>query len=181
MPIHSRFVENCQAPPSHILCSSPHKENVESSLIFFVNVESRVMMEVSGVGPSRPYRQILVIGVAVGTTVPVQKTPATGVAGRQHSLEELFPDQALPSGLVGPRPHNATAVAGLQHTFLVIQELGQEVYVLHGQSEDLVLGELLVWRVGGDELAEVSEGTIHILLAPALTTVGEYPPHDFGL
>lgn len=137
------------------------------------------MMEDSGGGPSRPYRQILVIGVAVGTTVLVQKTPATGVAGRQHSLEELFPDQALLSGLVCPRPHNGGA--GLQHTFLVVQEFGQEVYVLHGQSEDLVLGELLVGRVSGDELAKLGEGTIHILLAPALTTVGEYPPHDFGL
>lgn len=38
---------------------------------------------------------------------------------------------------------------------LVVEQGDKEVDVLHGQAEDLILGELLVRRVGGDEPAEV--------------------------
>lgn len=69
----------------------------------------------------------------------------------------------------------------VHHVILVVEELGQEVDVLHGQAEDLVLAELLVWRMGWDELPQIGEGTVHVLLPPALTGVRENPSHDFGL
>lgn len=64
-----------------------------------------------------------------------------------------------------------TAVIGL-----VIQQLHQEVDVLHSKPQDLVLAQLLVWWVCGDELSKLRESTVHILLTPALTAIGENTP-----
>lgn len=59
---------------------------------------------------------------------------------------------------------------------LALQQLHQEVDVAHGQAQDLILAQLLLWRVGGDELAELCEGGVHVVLAPALPGVGEHLP-----
>lgn len=56
---------------------------------------------------------------------------------------------------------------------LALQQLHKEVDVAHGQTQDLILAELLLWRMGGDELAELCKGGVHIMLAPALPCVGE--------
>lgn len=64
---------------------------------------------------------------------------------------------------------------------LALQQLHQEVDVAHGQPQDLVLAQLLLWWVGGDELAELGERPIDILLPPALPAVGEDPPYDLWL
>lgn len=61
-------------------------------------------------------------------------------------------------------------------TALALQQLHQEVDVAHGQTQDLVLAQLLLRRMGGDELAELSEGRVNVVLAPALPRVGEYLP-----
>lgn len=61
-------------------------------------------------------------------------------------------------------------------TVLTLQQLHQEVDVAHGQTQDLVLAQLLLWRVGGDELAELGEGGVDVVLAPALPCVGEHLP-----
>lgn len=57
---------------------------------------------------------------------------------------------------------------------LALQQLHQEVDVAHGQAQDLILAQLLLWRMGGDELAELSEGGVDIVLAPAFPCVGEH-------
>lgn len=59
---------------------------------------------------------------------------------------------------------------------LALQQLHQEVDVAHGQAQDLVLAELLLWRVRGDELAEFCKGSVDVVLAPALPRVGEHLP-----
>lgn len=59
---------------------------------------------------------------------------------------------------------------------LALQQLHQEVDVAHGQTQDLVLAQLLLRRMGGDELAELCEGGVHVVLAPALPGVGEHLP-----
>ena len=62
---------------------------------------------------------------------------------------------------------------------LALQQLHQEVDVAHGQAQDLVLAQLLVGGVGGDELAELGEGGVDVVLAPAFPGVGEHlPGHD---
>lgn len=66
-------------------------------------------------------------------------------------------------------------------TALALQQLHQEVDVAHGQAQDLVLAQLLLRRVGGDELAELCEGGVHVVLAPAFPGVGEHlPGHGAG-
>lgn len=57
---------------------------------------------------------------------------------------------------------------------LALQQLHQEVNVAHGQTQDLVLAQLLLRRMGGDELAELCEGSVDVVLAPALPGVGEH-------
>lgn len=59
---------------------------------------------------------------------------------------------------------------------LALQQLHQEVDVAHGQAQDLVLAQLLLRRVGGDELAELGKGRVDVVLAPALPGVGEHLP-----
>lgn len=59
---------------------------------------------------------------------------------------------------------------------LVLQQLHQEVDVAHGQAQDLVLAQLLLRRVRGDELAELGEGGVDVVLAPTLPRVGEHLP-----
>lgn len=62
---------------------------------------------------------------------------------------------------------------------LALQQSHQEVDVAHGQPQDLVLAELFLRRVRGNELPQLCEGCVDIMLAPALTCVGEHlPGHD---
>lgn len=65
-------------------------------------------------------------------------------------------------------------------TVLALQQLHQEVDVAHGQAQDLVLAQLLLRRVGGDELAKLGEGGVDVVLAPALPRVGEHLPGHGG-
>lgn len=59
-------------------------------------------------------------------------------------------------------------------TALALQQLHQKVDVAHGQAQDLVLAQLLLRRMGGDELAELGKGRVNVVLAPALPRVGEH-------
>lgn len=61
-------------------------------------------------------------------------------------------------------------------TALALQKLHQEVDVAHGQTQDLILAQLLLRRMGGDELTELSKGSVDIVLAPALPCIGEHFP-----
>lgn len=61
-------------------------------------------------------------------------------------------------------------------TVLALQQLHQEIDVAHGQTQDLVLAQLLFRRMGGDELAELGEGGVDVVLAPSLPCVGEHLP-----
>lgn len=61
-------------------------------------------------------------------------------------------------------------------TALALQQLDQEVDVAHGQAQDLVLAQLLLWRMGGDELAELGEGGVDVVLPPTLPRIGEHLP-----
>lgn len=61
-------------------------------------------------------------------------------------------------------------------TALTLQQLHQKVDVAHGQTQDLVLAQFLLRRMGGDELAELSEGRVNVVLAPTLPRVGEHLP-----
>lgn len=56
---------------------------------------------------------------------------------------------------------------------LVIEQSDQEVDVLHSQTKDFILAELLIRWVCGNEFSELRESPVHILLSPALTGVGE--------
>lgn len=122
--------------------------------------------------------------VAVRAGCPIQGAAAAGVGG-EHILQEVVWRRTTPSS---PTPsasphHRVLARLGPLGALLllVIEQLGQEVDVLHGQAEDLILAELLVWGMRGDQLAELSEGPIHILLPPSLPAVGENAPHNFGV
>lgn len=62
---------------------------------------------------------------------------------------------------------------------LALQQSHQEVDVAHGQPQDLVLAELFLRRVRGNEFPQLREGCVDIMLAPALACVGEnLPGHD---
>lgn len=62
---------------------------------------------------------------------------------------------------------------------LALQQSHQEVDVAHGQPQDLVLAELFLRRVRGNEFPQLCEGCVDIMLAPALPCVGEHlPGHD---
>lgn len=69
----------------------------------------------------------------------------------------------------------AGRVAG-RLTRLALQQLHQEVDVAHGQAQDLVLAQLLLRRMSRDELAQLDEGRVDVVLAPALPRVGEHLP-----
>lgn len=62
---------------------------------------------------------------------------------------------------------------------LVVEQSDQEVDVLHSQTKDLVLAELLVGWVCGNELSQLRESAVHVLLSPALAAVGEDTASDF--
>lgn len=66
-----------------------------------------------------------------------------------------------------------SCAANIPPSVLVLEEVGEEADVLHSQPEDLVLAELLVRRVRGDEFAELGERPVYILLPPAFTTISE--------
>lgn len=62
---------------------------------------------------------------------------------------------------------------------LAVQQSHQEVDVAHGQPQDLVLAELFLRRVCGDEFPQLCESCVDVMLAPALACVGEHlPGHD---
>lgn len=108
-------------------------------------------------------QRLVLLREAVRARRPVQGAPTAGV-GRQHVLQEVFLDY----------PRVFVHLAPLVSFFLlVVEQLGQEVDVLHGQAQDLVLAEFLVGRVGGDELAQLREGAVDVLLPPPLPAVGE--------
>lgn len=123
-------------------------------------------------------------GVAVRAGCPIQGAATAGVGG-QHILQEILwrCTTASPRTSSASPHHGVLARLGPLGAlfFLVIEQLGQEVDVLHGQAENLILTELLVWGVRGDQLAELSKGPIHILLPPSLPAVGEDAPYDFGM
>lgn len=100
-----------------------------------------------------------------------------GVAGQGPGLRRRVQALHVPSQeaeqSAGGR---ASALAAL-----AVQQLHQEVDVAHGQAQDLVLAQLLLWRVRGDELPQFGEGAVDVVLAPALPGVGEdFPGHDGG-
>ena len=123
-------------------------------------------------------------GVAVWAGCPVQGAATTRVRGK-HVLQEVIWRRTSPS----PSPPSPSPPPGVLARLgplgalllLVVQQLGQEIDVLHGQAEDLILAELLVWGMCGDQLAELSERPVHILLPPSLPAVGEDASHNFGV
>lgn len=58
---------------------------------------------------------------------------------------------------------------------LVGGEPVQEVDVPEGETQDLVLAELPVGGVSGQEAPQLGERPVDVLLPPALTAVGEDP------
>lgn len=56
---------------------------------------------------------------------------------------------------------------------LVLQQREQEGDVTHGQSQDLVLAQLLLRRMSRDELPEFRKRRVNALLTPALASVTE--------
>lgn len=107
--------------------------------------------------------RVVLLREAVRARRSIQRASTAGVR-RQHVLQEVFLD--YPRVFV----HFAPLVSFL---LLVVEQLGQEVDVFHSQAQDLVLAELFVGRVRGDELAELCEGSVHVLLPPPLPAVGE--------
>lgn len=90
---------------------------------------------------------------------------APGVGGRVQTLHVAPEEGEQGVGGVGGRL-----------AALALQQLNQEVDVAHGQAQDLVLAQLLLRRVGRDELAELGEGGVDVVLAPAFPGVGEHLP-----
>lgn len=74
-----------------------------------------------------------------------------------------------------------SGAANVPPSILVLQEVGQEADVFHGEPQNFVLAQLLVWRVGRDELTELREGPVHVLLSPTFPTVGEDATHNLWL
>src|SRR6218665_171467 len=64
--------------------------------------------------------------------------------------------------------------------FLKLDDLVEQLYVLDGQSQDLVLAELLIRGMGWNELAKFGEGTVHVLLPPSLAAVREDTANDLA-
>lgn len=90
--------------------------------------------------------------------------------GRRAAVSQSFTSILLPALLTLRRAFTHLV------TRLVIQQLDEEVDVLHGEAQDLVLAELLVRRVGRDEFAKLRERTIYVLLPPAFAAVSEDTP-----
>lgn len=61
-------------------------------------------------------------------------------------------------------------------TTLALQQLHQEVDVAHGQTQDLILAQLLLRRMGGDEFTELGEGGVDVVLAPPFPRIGKHLP-----
>lgn len=57
---------------------------------------------------------------------------------------------------------------------LVLQQREQEGDVAHGQSQDLILAQLLLRRMSRDELPELRKRRVNALLTPALAGVTEH-------
>lgn len=125
-------------------------------------------------------RWLLCVAVRAGS--PVQGTATAGVGG-EHILQEVIRGCATPCPTPSSPYHWVLAGLGPLGALLllVIKQLGQEVDVLHSQAKDLVLAELLVWGMRGNQLAQFGKRPIHILLPPSLPAVGEDSPHNFGV
>lgn len=95
-----------------------------------------------------------------------------GVAGQGPGVRRRLEPLHVPS----EEGEQSCGGVGGRLAALALQQLHQEVDVAHGQAQDLVLAQLLLRRVGGDELAELGEGRVDVVLAPALPRVGEHLP-----
>lgn len=109
-----------------------------------------------------------------GVPVPPPGGHQGGILGRRRgvALEQrvellLQPGGGVLVSLVQARVRAALVLG------LVVQQGDQEVDVLDRQPQDLVLAELLVGRMRGDEFPQLGERPVDVLLAPALTAVGE--------
>lgn len=76
--------------------------------------------------------------------------------------------------------HQTPAVVPGLAAFLILQHGAQQLDVPNGQSQDLVLAELLVGRVRGHEASQVGERAVHVLLTPAFAAVGEHPVDELA-
>lgn len=74
-----------------------------------------------------------------------------------------------------------SCAANIPPSVLVLQEVGEEADVLHGKPQDLVLAQLLVRGVSGDELAKLRKRPVYVLLPPTLTTVCEDTAYNLWL
>lgn len=95
-----------------------------------------------------------------------------GVAGQGPGVRRRLEPLHVPS----EEGEQSGGGVGGRLAALALQQLHQEVDVAHGQAQDLVLAQLLLRWVGGDELAELGEGRVDVVLAPALPRVGEHLP-----
>lgn len=80
-------------------------------------------------------------------------------------------------GSLGEEPQNVSLSS---HSWLLQallpQNLDQEVNIPHCQAERFIFAQLFVWRVGGNELPQLGEGTVDVLLPPPLPGVCEDLP-----
>lgn len=90
----------------------------------------------------------------------------------------------LRAPLVGPNQQPSfpiSCAANIPPSILVLQEVGEEADVLHSKPQDLVLAQLLVRRVSGDEFTELCKRSVYILLPPAFTAVREDTTYNLWL
>lgn len=74
-----------------------------------------------------------------------------------------------------------SCAANVPPSILVLQEVGEEADVLHSQPQDLILAQLLVRGVSGDEFAELRKSPVYVLLPPTFTTVSEDAAYNLWL
>lgn len=92
----------------------------------------------------------------------------------------------LRAPLVGPDPNQQpcfpiSCAANIPPSVLVLQQVGQEADVLHSEPQDLILAQLLVRGVSGDEFAKLRKRPVYVLLPPTFTTVGEDTTYNLRL
>lgn len=125
-------------------------------------------------------RRVCQSGDGVGG-VPVP--PDAGRVGRHHqggvlgrgrgvALEQGVELLLQPGGGALVLPVHVWVPAALVLS-LVVQQSDQEVDVLDRQAQNFVLAELLVGRMCRDEFPQLGKSPVDVLLAPALTAVGE--------
>lgn len=90
----------------------------------------------------------------------------------------------LRAPLMGPNQQACfpiSCAANVPPSVLVLQEVGEEADVLHSKPQDLILAQLLVWGVSGDEFAKLCKCPVHVLLPPTFTTVSEDTTYNLWL